>query len=62
MSTWADHVDPNASVAGFHMTEPDPDHSTLNCPCGNTFTWSGPGGEAIEEWIATHTPHQKEPK
>lgn len=61
MSTWAEHDDPNASIAGFRMSEPDPDHSSLHCPCGSTFTWSGLDA-GLEVWIKEHTPHQEEKK
>lgn len=61
MSTWAEHADPDASIAGFRMSEPDPDHSSLHCPCGSTFTWSGLGA-GLEVWIKEHEPHQKEKK
>ena len=58
MSTWDDHVDPNATYAGFRQSEPDPDHSTLHCPCGATFTWSGLDLR-LDGWIQEHYPHQE---
>lgn len=57
MSTWDDHVDLDSTNAGFRQSEPDPDHSTLHCPCGATFTWSGLDPR-LDGWIQEHYPHQ----
>ena len=44
---------------GFRQTEPDPDHSTLHCPCGCTFTWSGFDPD-LAGWIEAHEGHMGE--
>ena len=56
MGTWYDHFD--SINAGFRQSEPDPDHSTLHCLCGATFTWSGLDPR-LDGWIQEHYPHQE---
>ena len=37
------------------------DSSTLDCPCGATFTWWGAANEGLDEWQSKHKPHLSTP-
>jgi hypothetical protein len=41
-------------IERFRQSEPDPDHSTLHCPCGSEFTWSG-FSKDLEPWMQEHS-------
>ena len=61
---WIDAAPPAVSttttVKDFYRFDTD-DSSTLNCPCGATFTWWGAANEGLDEWRSKHKPHLSTP-
>ena len=49
------------TVESFVRSDTD-DSSTLDCPCGATFTWWGAAnGGLLDEWRSKHKPHLSTP-
>lgn len=51
---------PGASPIRLFKRTDTPDDSTLYCPCGEQFTWSGSAAKELRTWINEHWRHAVE--
>ncbi len=51
-----DAIGDNETLYGFKRSD-TPDDSTIQCPCGASFTWTGADSK-LYSWMDEHMPHQ----